>query len=238
MKWMTEFYGQDLATVHAAAFEALAGAAATTLLPILRSAPTGRVLDLGCGAGPLIQRLNENGVATWGLDLSPTLVDLARQRLPQNDFECGSILEANLPDAAAAAAIGEVLNYATADDPGAFARVLGRIFDALAPGGVFVFDMAAPGRAGVGRAFSEGLDWAIGLIASEADGLLLRKISTFRQNGTTWSRSYEEHRLRLWSAHDVEAQLVGCGFEVELLDGYEGLNMPPALNVFLARKPN
>jgi SAM-dependent methyltransferase len=234
---MTEFYGKDLATVHATAFEALADAAATTLLGFLRTAPAGRVLDLGCGAGPLSQRLNENGVATWGLDLSPALLDLARQRLPEGDFKCGSILEANLPGAAAAAAIGEVLNYATADDPGAFARALKRIFDALTPRGVFVFDIAAPGRAGTGRAFSEGDDWAIGLITTEDDGRLLRKISTFRQIGTTWRRSYEEHHLRLWSARDVKQQLTSCGFEVEQLDGYDGLAMPPALNVFLARKP-
>jgi SAM-dependent methyltransferase len=235
---MTEFYGEDLANVHAGNFEALAGAAAATLLAVLPTAPAGRVLDLGCGAGPLSQRLNENGVSTWGLDLSPALVQLARQRLPEAEFQCGSILDANLPTAAAAAAIGEVLNYATAEDADGLTRVLRRIFDALDRGGVFLFDMAAPGRAGAGRGFSEGANWAVGMIATEHEGQLVRRISTFRQIGTSWSRSYEEHRLRLWSAEDVVERLACCGFGVEQLEAYAGMIMPPSLNVFLARKPN
>lgn len=234
---MTEFYGEDLATVHAQAFEALANAAATTLLAVLQPASAGRVLDLGCGAGPLSRRLHEAGVATWGLDLSPALVQLARQRLPQAEFHCGSILDADLPPATAVAAIGEVLNYATAADPAAFARVLTRVFEALDPAGVFLFDLAGPGRAGPGRGFSEAVDWAVGVIAVEQDGLLLRKITTFRQSGSTWSRTYEEHRLRLWPADAVADQLTRCGFEVERLDSYAGMAMPPSLNVFLARKP-
>ncbi len=237
---MADFYGQDLAYVHAEAFEALAASAAETLLKFLgKGDPARRVLDLGCGAGPLSRRVREQGFSTWGLDQSPALIALARERLPRAEFECGSILDAVLPKAAAAAAIGEVLNYATAEDPGALTPVFRRIFEALEPGGVFLFDLAAPGRVGAGLGYSEGANWAVGLVATEGDNQLTRRISTFRQaSDGVWSRSYEEHRLRLWSAASVAERLRSCGFHVEELRGYDRIAMPPSLNVYLATKPS
>lgn len=238
---MDGFYGEDLAFVHADAFEALAAAAAETLLSRLGTgAPSRRVLDLGCGAGPLSRRLSERGFATWGLDLSPALIALARERLPGAEFHCGSILDRPLPsDATAVAAIGEVLNYATADDPADLGRVFARVFQTLAPGGLFLFDLAEPGRGGVGRGFTEGAAWAVGLVATEGDGELLRKISTFRRVGDDlWRRSYEEHRLRLWPAARVVEALDTAGFRVEdPSPGYAGMAMPPALRTYLAVKP-
>jgi ubiquinone/menaquinone biosynthesis C-methylase UbiE len=40
-----------------------------------------RVLDVGCGSGPLVAALRERGGAVTGLDSSPAMVDLARRRL-------------------------------------------------------------------------------------------------------------------------------------------------------------
>lgn len=237
---MGDFYGHDLAFIHAEAFEALAASAAETLLQFLgQGAPSRRVLDLGCGAGPLSRRLSEQGFSTWGLDLSPALIAVARERLPGGEFHCGSILDARLPKAVAAAAVGEVLNYATAHDPAVLGGVFERVFEALAPGGVFLFDLAGPGRVGPGRNFTEGAKWAVGLVATESDDELLRKISTFREvDEGVWRRSYEEHRLRLWPTASVAEQLGSCGFRVEELPGYAGATMPPSLHAYLATKPS
>lgn len=236
---MNDFYGQDLAAIHADAFEALAASAAETLLKVLSGdARPRRVLDLGCGAGPLSQRLGEQGFSTWGLDLSPALIALARERLPQAEFHCGSVLQADLPRAVAVAAVGEVLNYATVQDPDSLSRVFQRVFDALEPGGVFLFDLAEPGRVGAGRSFMEAASWAVGVVATENGDQLVRKITTFRDvGGGAWSRSFEEHRLRLWPAAGVMQQLASRGFHVEELSGYEGIAMPPSLQVYLAVKP-
>jgi SAM-dependent methyltransferase len=180
-----------------------------------------------------------HGFSAWGVDASAALVQRARERLPNAEFVCASVLDVALPDGSAAAAIGEVLNYATADQPNGLARVFARIFAALTPGGVFLFDLAGPGRGGVRRTFFEGDGWAVGMNASERDDLLVRKITTFRKTECgDWRRSFEEHRLRLWSAPEVTAQLVAAGFRVELLDDYRGSNMPPALQAYLARKPS
>lgn len=236
---MNGFYGHDLANIHADAFEALAAAASETLLRFVPDgASSKRVLDLGCGAGPLSQRLGARGFSTWGLDLSPALIALARKRMPQAEFHCGSVLEAEFPQAVAVAAVGEVFNYATARQADGLSRVFRRVFDALEPGGVFLFDLAGPGRVGAGRGFTEAASWAVGLIAEESGDALVRKITTFRDAGDgAWSRSYEEHRLRLWPVAEVMTQLASCGFRVEELPGYDGMAMPPSLHVYLAVKP-
>jgi SAM-dependent methyltransferase len=237
---MGDIYGRDLAVIHVDAFEALAAAAAETLLKALFGRNlSGRVLDLGCGAGPLSQRIGQRGFPTWGLDISPAMIALARERLPQAEFHCGSVLDADLPQAVAVAAVGEVLNYATAHDPGGLTHVFQRVFEALEPGGVFLFDLAGPRRVGVGASFKEAASWAVGVVATESDDLLVRKITTFRDLGdSAWSRSFEEHRLRLWPAAGVMERLASCGFRVEELLGYDGVAMPPSLHVYLAVKPS
>jgi len=61
------------------------------LLSYLPSDLTGhRVLDAGCGTGVLAADLAKRGAHVLAIDLSPTLVDLARERIG-NDFGAGSI---------------------------------------------------------------------------------------------------------------------------------------------------
>ena len=90
---------------------------------------------------------------------------------------------------------------------------------------------------GAGRSFTEGAKWAVGVVATESDDQLLRRISTFREvDEGVWRRSYEEHWLRLWPAASVVERLGACGFRAEELPGYNGAPMP-SLHVYLAIKP-
>ena len=237
---MTTFYGQDLAAVHAEAFEMLAEAAATSLLRALDPGPPApRVLDLGCGAGPLSRRLSAAGISTWGLDQSPDLIALARKRMPDAVFECGSIIDAKLPPAEAVAAVGEVINYATADEAQFLDTIFDRIFEALAPGGMFLFDLAEPGRGGSGRSYVETDDWAVGVVSTEHKSQLVRRITTFRKTAdASWTRSYEEHHLRLWPSSIVMERLRQCGFELQDASAYEGIRLPPKLRVYRAVRPD
>lgn len=236
---MNGFYGEELALAHAEGFETLAAAAAETLLDVLdKDDRQGAVLDLGCGAGPLSSRLQGAGFATWGIDSSAPLIELARSRMPHATFECGSIARSRFPRARAAAAVGEVLNYATAADPGLLAKLFTRVFDALEPGGVFLFDLAAHGRVGPGRGFTETDRWAVGSVAVEDGNVLTRQISTFSYRGDgCWTRAFEVHRLRLWASSEVLISLGSCGFRGEELSGYRGIVMPQCLHAYLARKP-
>ncbi|MEO6088231.1 MAG: class I SAM-dependent methyltransferase [Umezawaea sp.] len=58
----------------------------------------GPVADLGCGPGRVTAHLHGLGVDAFGVDLSPGMVDVARQTYPDLRFEVGSMLALDLPD--------------------------------------------------------------------------------------------------------------------------------------------
>src|ERR1041384_2268689 len=51
----------------------------------------GRVADLGCGPGDVTAHLNGLGLAAFGVDASPAMIELARQAYPGLRFEVGSM---------------------------------------------------------------------------------------------------------------------------------------------------
>lgn len=60
----------------------------------------GPIADLGCGPGRLTAHLNRLGVERFGIDLSPTMIQVARREHPGLRFEIGSMTDLRLPDAA------------------------------------------------------------------------------------------------------------------------------------------
>lgn len=145
----SEFYGADIAYVHDAGFSDFARAAAEELL---RRLPSGRgaIVDLGCAGGVLAQRLVERGLEVVGVDLSAPLIDLARQRAPAARFVVGSAFDIELPPAVAVCAVGEVINYlhdGAELGPDRLTAFFRKVHQALVPGGLFLFDAAAPLRA-------------------------------------------------------------------------------------------
>lgn len=51
----------------------------------------GSVADLGCGPGYLTAHLHDLGLDVFGMDLSPAMIDLAREAYPGLSFEVGSM---------------------------------------------------------------------------------------------------------------------------------------------------
>ncbi len=58
----------------------------------------GPVADIGCGPGRITAYLASLGVDVYGVDLSPGMVAVARERHPDLRFEVGSMTELGLPD--------------------------------------------------------------------------------------------------------------------------------------------
>jgi SAM-dependent methyltransferase len=240
-------YGEDLAHIHDAGFGELAEAGASHLLHQFAKQGTdsGLVLDLGCGSGIAAQMIAAAGFDVVGIDRSPEMVALARARLPEGDFRVGSFIDAELPQGATAiVAIGEVLNYVfdERNGPGALSDVFERVYAALEPGGVFLFDLSGPGRVGADpvRTWRAGPDWAVLAKAVEdpGEGRLTRSIVTFRDvGGEGYRRSEETHELRLYGANAVLAALAGAGLRSTTMRGYDGQDLFPGHRAYLARRP-
>jgi SAM-dependent methyltransferase len=239
---MMDGYRDDLAYIHDAGFGGLARAAGGVLLDDLRrrGVGTGLVIDLGCGSGILAEQLAGAGIDVLGIDLSEALIAIARRRVPAGRFRVESLLTAKLEPCVAVAAVGECCNYLF--DPGhtveGLWQLFGRVFEALAPGGLFLFDIAGPGR-GSGRVWAEGDDWAV-LVHKEEDAeqrMLTRHITSFRRVDELYRRDHEVHRLRLLGPGEVGRRLEEIGFQVEVLSAYGPLPFAAGHAGFLARKP-
>jgi SAM-dependent methyltransferase len=243
---IADAYRDDLAYIHDVGYGAVANDAAVRVIDEL--AGVGHyglpVVDLGCGSGILAQALTEAGRRVVGVDVSEAMVARAQARAPRAEFRVGSFVSSDLPPCVAVTAIGEVLSYTfdAANDDTARAGVFRRIFEALVPGGVLLFDIAGPERArpaGPHRTFATGPDWAV-LVETDLDtatGLLTRSITTFRQVGPLYRRDSELHRLVLLDPAAVLESLRVIGFETQIFPMYRTVDLPPGVVAFLARKP-
>lgn len=242
---MTSFYKEDLAYIHDAGFGHLAKKAALMLLTLLKneSKNQGLIVDLGCGSGLLAQDLFAAGYDVLGIDLSEDLIEIARQRIPQGKFQVESFLTVQIPSCIAVTAIGEYFNYLFdyRNNREELGNLFQRIYESLGAGGVFLFDVAVPGRvpgSGAFRNYSEGEDWVV-LVTVEEDKQhqrLTRQITTFRKVGEFYRRDREVHQLVLYECSELVEKLQEIGFDVQTLENYETLQFPAGHIGFLARK--
>lgn len=242
------FYGPDLAAIHAASFTQLAEAGAETLLRALIrwKVPGGPVVELACGSGDSGERLTRAGWSVTGYDLSAAMIALARKRAPLAEFHVGDLLVQPLPNhLAAITLLGEALNYPDRDAltaAGGLEGLFRRWYEALAPGGLLLFDVAGPGRGGPGGTYisaREGDGWAV--IATTTESLdhrsLARAATIFTAEGARFRRTQELHTLQLYGPDAVLTALDAAGFNAEVLPGYEAHPLPAGWYAYLARKP-
>ena len=96
----------------------------------------GLVADLGCGPGHVARYLHDQGVRMLGIDLSPRMIDSARQRSPDIEFRVGDMRTLDLPDGALAGIVALYsLIHIGEPEMGATLRELRRV---LAPGGLLL----------------------------------------------------------------------------------------------------
>ncbi|GAA1132016.1 class I SAM-dependent methyltransferase [Kribbella jejuensis] len=96
----------------------------------------GPVGDLGCGTGRITSYLAGRGLDVFGVDLTPGMVEVARQEYPELRFEVGSLLDLDLKDGELAGALAwySLVHTPREQLPTAFAE----LFRVLRPGGVLV----------------------------------------------------------------------------------------------------
>jgi SAM-dependent methyltransferase len=93
----------------------------------------GPVADVGCGPGRVTAHLRDLGLRAFGVDLSPQMIAVARQRHPDLRFDVGSMLALDVPNAALGGIVAWYSIIHVPDEllPDAFAE----FHRVLAPGG-------------------------------------------------------------------------------------------------------
>lgn len=241
---MTHYYKEDLAFIHDVGFSDFVLKSAPGLLDILKRSKIcdGLIVDLGCGSGLWAEQLIRAGYHVLGIDISEAMIRIARRRANCAEFRVGSLFDVDLPPCNGVTSLGECVNYLfdPSNDRQALIQLFRRVYGALIPGGVFIFDVAEPGQVTEGktiRGFTEGEDWMVLVEKKEERGTLTRRIITFRKSGKHYRRSDETHRQQLYKSTDVARELRRAGFRSRTIRSY---GQHPLLNAragFIARKP-
>ena len=90
-----------------------------------------RILDAGCGTGALAVEAARRGAHVVAIDLSPTLVNLARERIPHDvrhlvEFHSGDMLDPALGHFDHVVAMDSIIHYGTDDAVHALAQLAER----------------------------------------------------------------------------------------------------------------
>lgn len=192
---MKEWYKEDLAYIHDVGYSDYALKSASGILDILAQnhIREGLIVELGCGSGLLALELIKAYYRVLGVDISESLIAIARTRVPSAEFRVESLFKTDIPPCNAVISIGECFNYLfdADNDCRILAQLFDRIYSALIPGGVFIFDIAEPGQVMHGnraKDFTEGKDWIV-LVEKEEEpeqSILIRRIITFRKEDGCW----------------------------------------------------
>lgn len=108
----------------------------------------GTILELMCGSGRLLQPLLAAGHTVVGIDISPALLNLAREKLnqlnaTQTTLVMGDVRDA-LPQGPFALAIVAINSFMHVESTADQLQVLHNIYEVLQPGGLLVLDLFNP----------------------------------------------------------------------------------------------
>ena len=177
-------------------------------------------VDLACGTGSVALLLAQMGYRVTGVDLSEEMLTVAHQRACELQnmplFVCQSLQEMRLPrgvDMAVCALDG--LDYIL--DPKDCIEAIRRVYKALNPGGIFIFDVNTPEklRAMDGQVFLDEDDDVYCVWRGEFDeenNICSYGMDLFQRQGNLWHRSFEEHQEYAYTAEQLTEYLKAAGF--------------------------
>lgn len=196
------------------------------------------VLDLACGTGSLSVLLAEKGYRVLGADISEQMLTVASEKamaMEENApyFICQPMQRLRLPEPVdAVICCLDSINYLT--KPEDCRKTFRRVYEALQPGGLFVFDINTPQKL-------RGLDGQVFLDESEDTYCVWRAefderkntcfygMDIFRQQASgLWERTQEEHLEYAYEPAELEDWLREAGFTAVRQYGDRKLRKPAA----------
>lgn len=191
-----------------------------TLLRRYRLRPES-VLDLACGTGSLSVLLAERGYTVTGVDISEDMLAVADEKcshLAENRpfFVCQPMQRLRLPAPVdAVICCLDSLNYVTR--PADVQKTFQRVFRALTPGGLFLFDVNTPLklRGLDGQVFLDETDDSYCVWRAEFDEarrLCRYGMDLFQRAGEVWERAFEEHVEYAYTPEELTDWLRAAGF--------------------------
>ncbi len=240
------YFSTDLAMIHDEAFGDFARQACREVLATLQGHPVEnpRLLDLGCGSGIFEEALVDSHFLLAGVDLSESMIERARKKVPSAAFWVDSFWECDFPQSDIVVSIGECINYEL-DQVNSYERLealFSKVHRSLSEGGYFIFDML------IDKATDEDYnasavrvhhhkDWSVILERTEEEGLITSRFTTYTAVGKDLYRKSEEvHLQRRYNLAAVLDILLKLGFQNLLKHGYANLRLPRGHVVIVATK--
>ena len=177
-------------------------------------------VDLACGTGSVTAILARKGLWVIGVDMSEEMLTVAQQKamelknMPR--FVCQPLQELRLPRGVDMAVCAlDSLDYIT--NPEECKEAIRRVWKALNPGGIFIFDVNTPERlrAMDGQVFLDEDDDVYCVWRGEFDeetNICSYGMDLFQRRGEVWERSFEEHREYAYSQEQLVGYLKAAGF--------------------------
>ncbi len=177
-------------------------------------------VDLACGTGSVTAILARMGLRVTGVDLSEEMLTVAQQKLMEQGLNARFVLQ-NLRDLRLPKGVDlavcalDSLDYIT--EPADCARAIRRVYKALNPGGIFIFDVNTPEklRAMDGQVFLDEDEDVYCVWRGEFNresNICSYGMDLFQRRGGLWERSFEEHREYAYSREQLTAYLKEAGF--------------------------
>ena len=177
-------------------------------------------VDLACGTGSVALLLARQGLRVTAVDMSEEMLTAAAQKAAEETnppaFACQMLQELSLPRGVDLAVCAlDSLDYIL--DPKDCAEAIRRVYKALNPGGIFIFDVNTPEklRAMDGQVFLDEDDDVYCVWRGEFDeetNICSYGMDLFQRHGEVWHRSFEEHREYAYSREQLTDFLRQSGF--------------------------
>ncbi len=191
-------------------------------------------VDLACGTGSVTSILAQRGYVTTGVDMSEEMLTVAFDKTADLDnrpqFVCQKLQELYLPRGVDLAVCAlDSMDYIT--EPADCAEAIRRIYKALNPGGVFIFDVNTPEklRNMDGQVFLDEDEDVYCVWRGDFDpesNICSYGMDLFCRRGELWERSFEEHREYAYSAEQLTGYLKDAGFTSVEVFGDRRLGLP------------